>query len=333
MYLTVWNATPAYELLGKKGLVIRDKKPGIDVAYVEGSLGFRYHSGGHTDAPDWPAFFEFTAQFITTTELNVSTDFLTLPADGKPVELSIRSNKKWQIRNSAPWLNLTKLTALGDETVSLSGVENTTGSGRSAALEIEAEMRKLTVSVNQASINDAISVSLNELTLSGKEDGEAVFNITSKTAWTISDTADWVSVEPESGVNDGQIKITALPNPFIEQRETTLTIASQTADKSVKVVQKEGLPILQIFGNNVVRTGAAASTNSSLILITNTTCVVESPTDWVSGEINTQGRFTRLKIYVKENTTHQSRSAKLALKAKNVESVVRLILTRSRIRT
>lgn len=26
--------------------------------------GYRYHEGGHTDAPDWPAFFEFARKYI-----------------------------------------------------------------------------------------------------------------------------------------------------------------------------------------------------------------------------------------------------------------------------
>ncbi|MBE3085626.1 MAG: hypothetical protein IMZ64_05345 [Bacteroidetes bacterium] len=39
-----------------------DPKPIIDKAYIDGGLAFRYHNGGHTDAPEWPAFFEFAAK-------------------------------------------------------------------------------------------------------------------------------------------------------------------------------------------------------------------------------------------------------------------------------
>ncbi|HCC51650.1 MAG TPA: hypothetical protein DEQ30_05965 [Porphyromonadaceae bacterium] len=322
MYLTMLHATPAYELLGKKGLAIQDEKPEIDVAYVEGSLGFRYHNGGHTDAPDWPAFFEFAAQFIPATRLTVSTDILTLPADGKPVELSVQSNKGWRINNSSPWLNPDKRSASGDQVVSLSGKENTTGNGRSATLEVETEGRKLSVLVNQASENDAINISLNELILSGKGDEEAVFDISSKTAWAISVPDNWALVDPAAGINNGQIKVTVLPNPVIEQRTIELTVASPTTSKPIKLTQKEGPPVLQLFGNNnTVRIGAAASTNSSLLIITNTTCTVESPVDWLSGEINAQGRFTRLVLQVKENKTGSPRSAKIALKAKDIEPV------------
>lgn len=64
MYLTCVYASPVYELLGKKGLVMTDEKPQIDAAYISGDIGFRYHEGGHTDAPDWPAFFEFAEKYF-----------------------------------------------------------------------------------------------------------------------------------------------------------------------------------------------------------------------------------------------------------------------------
>ncbi|MBO6238052.1 MAG: acetylxylan esterase, partial [Bacteroidales bacterium] len=64
IYLTAAAASPAYELLGRTGLVMKDDKPQVDKAYIEGDLGYRYHNGGHTDAPDWPAFFEFAKKYI-----------------------------------------------------------------------------------------------------------------------------------------------------------------------------------------------------------------------------------------------------------------------------
>ncbi|MDR0757634.1 MAG: hypothetical protein LBF85_07305, partial [Tannerella sp.] len=79
MYLTLVHASPAYELLGCKGIVIEDDKPRIDVGYIEGTLGYRIHNGGHTDAPDWPVFFEFAAKFIAATELTVSAGIIILP--------------------------------------------------------------------------------------------------------------------------------------------------------------------------------------------------------------------------------------------------------------
>ncbi|HDQ44869.1 MAG TPA: hypothetical protein ENN17_05135 [bacterium] len=61
-YLTAATATPVYALLGGRGLIMTDPKPRTDVGYISGNIAYRLHEGGHTDAPDWPAFFEFAAQ-------------------------------------------------------------------------------------------------------------------------------------------------------------------------------------------------------------------------------------------------------------------------------
>jgi hypothetical protein len=66
MYLAAAGATPVYQLLGKQGVIMQDEKPKIDVAYISGDLGYRYHDGGHTDAPDWPAFIQFASKYFNS---------------------------------------------------------------------------------------------------------------------------------------------------------------------------------------------------------------------------------------------------------------------------
>lgn len=63
-YLTGVGATPVYELLGHRGLVMPDDKPVIDRAYTQGDIAYRLHDGGHTPMPDWPAFIEFAKKYF-----------------------------------------------------------------------------------------------------------------------------------------------------------------------------------------------------------------------------------------------------------------------------
>ncbi len=65
-YLATAGATPVYELLGKRGLVMPDDKPQPDVAYIEGDLAYRLHHGGHEPEPDWPAFVEFARRYLNS---------------------------------------------------------------------------------------------------------------------------------------------------------------------------------------------------------------------------------------------------------------------------
>lgn len=62
-FLAAVAASPVYELLGADGLrtVVM---PRPDEALMSGELVFRNHDGGHTDAPDWPVFYEWVAPYF-----------------------------------------------------------------------------------------------------------------------------------------------------------------------------------------------------------------------------------------------------------------------------
>jgi hypothetical protein len=68
-YMAGILATPAYELLGKKGYGVNPADyitaPMPEVQQlVGGELAWRQHEGGHTQAPNFPAFFEWIGAYI-----------------------------------------------------------------------------------------------------------------------------------------------------------------------------------------------------------------------------------------------------------------------------
>ena len=64
-FLAAVAAGPVYRLLGKKDLGSTEM-PAPDTALTSGEIAFRYHDGGHSDIPDWPAFLEFAQRYIKT---------------------------------------------------------------------------------------------------------------------------------------------------------------------------------------------------------------------------------------------------------------------------
>jgi len=63
MFLAEVAAGPVYRLLGKKELGTSEY-PAIETALIDGDLGFRQHSWGHTPAPNWPTFLIFAGRYI-----------------------------------------------------------------------------------------------------------------------------------------------------------------------------------------------------------------------------------------------------------------------------
>jgi len=63
MFMAEVAAEPVYALLGRKGLGTPEY-PAIETAVIDGDLGFRQHSWGHTPAPNWPTFLTFASRYI-----------------------------------------------------------------------------------------------------------------------------------------------------------------------------------------------------------------------------------------------------------------------------
>jgi lysophospholipase L1-like esterase len=63
-------ATPVYELLGKRGFgkthdYRTEPMPAVN-QLIGGELAWRQHDGGHEAGPNWPAFFGWVSQYITS---------------------------------------------------------------------------------------------------------------------------------------------------------------------------------------------------------------------------------------------------------------------------
>jgi hypothetical protein len=63
MFLAAVGAGPVYRLLGKRDLG-RLSFPQWRQGLVDGGIGFRQHSGGHTTGPNWPTFLMFASRYL-----------------------------------------------------------------------------------------------------------------------------------------------------------------------------------------------------------------------------------------------------------------------------
>ncbi|NQU86892.1 MAG: BACON domain-containing protein [Mariniphaga sp.] len=317
-YLTTKYATPVYEFLGVKGIVMPDPKPIIDVGYIEGGLAYRYHNGGHTDAPEWPTFFEFAAKFIDAPTLSVSDNIIILGKNGGSEQITISANTDWDFNNTADWVNVAR-SSENSELLNITASPNNSDKGKSANVIIESEGHKINIHIYQATINPVLTTSLSEFTLSGKEDSQANIIIASNTAWKVESEENWLSFDVIAGVNQQEISIKAIANPQVEKRSGTVILSGLGLDVwNVTITQEEGEPTLRLFSNSV-NLGADEGTNNSVFVVTNTSPTITSSADWISGEVTSGGRFSRLNVNYLENNTGANRKAKLSIKVNGLD--------------
>src|SRR6185503_8247974 len=63
MFMAAAAASPAWEILGKKGLGAT-ALPAMGKLVDSGAIGFRQHEYGHTPAPNWPSFIAFASRYL-----------------------------------------------------------------------------------------------------------------------------------------------------------------------------------------------------------------------------------------------------------------------------
>ena len=66
MFLAGVGAGPVYRLLGKKDLGATEFPP-VETTLIDGDIGFRQHTAGHTPGPNWPTFLNFAEKYFEPT--------------------------------------------------------------------------------------------------------------------------------------------------------------------------------------------------------------------------------------------------------------------------
>ncbi len=84
-----------------------------------------------------------------------------------------------------------------------------------------------------------LNVTGSPVNLSSSSGSQGTFTISSNTSWNISDDANWLTVSPESGTNNGSVTVTAISaNTGTTVRNATVTIAaSGAAIRTITVTQ------------------------------------------------------------------------------------------------
>jgi hypothetical protein len=322
-YLTTYYATPVYELLEKKGIIMNDPKPVVDKAYIDGGLAFRYHNGGHTDAPEWPSFFEFAARHFDIATLSASTSALTIGATtNTTATFNVASNEKWKATCSEPWIKIDARSSYNNDSVIITASANKLKEARSAIVSIATKSIKQEVTVNQASSVPSLELSKTDLTIGEDANNMASFNIKSNTAWNIAietviepaadfgprGPGNWLTISDDVGINNKTISLIASVNPGVQKRNAKITVTAQgVSPKIILVTQSPGAPTLSIM-TGPLNINAEDGSSASFRVMSNTEWTLKCSEPWLSGP-GAGGNFSQVTIVAKENTGSAERSA------------------------
>lgn len=186
--------------------------------------------------------------------LEVSTATVSFGSASEEKVVYITSNNDWTAESDQDWLTLSatsgKASTEKAELV-LSAEENTAESARVAKVTVKAAGLTKEISITQAAVDPKpeepaqVTVSVETLEATA-EAGEYTFNLTANKAWTVTDDAEWVNVDPATGepVTEAvTVKVTVAANTVQEARTATIKVTAQDAEKTIVLTQAAFVPV------------------------------------------------------------------------------------------
>ncbi|NBO65279.1 MAG: hypothetical protein EBU88_10630, partial [Acidobacteria bacterium] len=151
--------------------------------------------------------------------------------------LTIESSGTWTAQELLDWVTLSKSSGNGNDTVNVSVTASQSLQDRSGAITFSSGSITRLVNVSQKKFVPALTVSASTLSLAATG-GTQTLTISSNTAWSVSDNADFVTVTPVSGTGNGSLTVTCQPNILTQSRSALITLtASGVAPLAISLTQ------------------------------------------------------------------------------------------------
>ena len=150
--------------------------------------------------------------------------------------------------------------------------------------------------------------------------------IVTKTGWTITKSADWLTVNPMSGNNTETVRVSAGKNPTSEPRYATLTVKGGKApEKYVKVTQNAGtvVPEVKTLTADVSSlTFEAKGEVMTIKIASNTTWSITGKPEWCLLSESSGSGSRDITVTANENTKTEDRSGQIVIEGDGVSKVV-----------
>ena len=162
------------------------------------------------------------------------------PASGESSTISISSNTLWSANTSATWLNLSKNSGNGDDTLTLSTTaENRTGNMRTAAVIINIPGGRIidTVVVSQFDVSSNFALfSVDTLLLGNTSGSISNFSVIANGNWTLAESTVWLALNKTNGTNTEVVRARAGSNNLFGAPRYATVTANSIGNSNRKLV-------------------------------------------------------------------------------------------------
>jgi hypothetical protein len=253
----------------------------------------------------------------STTILSVAPSGRDIGAETGSVTFTITSNISWTVTDDAEWLTINPASGSGNATITATYEANTTAAARIAAITVSgAGVNSQQVAVVQTGMNSLSVVPVNRNV--GPEPGSVIFTVSSNSDWTISDDADWLTVDPLSGNCNGMITAVFTANISTSVRTATVTVSGPGSVAQQVTVTQNGINSLTVTPYN--RNAGAEAGSTTFTISSNTIWTIACDADWVALDPSAGNDDGTLSATFKANITALMRIATITISGAGISS-------------
>ena len=180
--------------------------------------------------------------------LSFAVPTLEISPEGGEASLRVTANTRWTVGTDGQgWYSVVSGPEVyaGESLVKVSAEPNVTSATRTATLRFASGEAVKELTLSQQHFIPELTLSPAEVSVDG-DGGEAVVKTSANAVWTIeeSDIDYWFSITPKSvGKGESELKVKFNRNYVDEQRQALVRLRSGNQEKTLKLVQGEGLPV------------------------------------------------------------------------------------------
>lgn len=208
---------------------------------------------------------------------------LNLPNTAGNTSVTIIGNVDWNASANAGWLSLDPASGNGDGVITVTYMENLTLNERTATITITGSngVSTIQIPVTQAASQPFMNVDPTSLSVSAPA-GTINFDIITNVPWSVTDDANWLSLSPTNGVNNGTVTVNFNENTATQNRCATITVAGQNGVAPIEIeICQEGVSVTIDVSTDTVRLPYTAG-NQTFDIMTNVQWALSDNAAWFS---------------------------------------------------
>ncbi len=255
---------------------------------------------------------------IVVSEPILSTDKSSedVPSEAGTIYIALTSNLDWSVSGVPDWITVEPMTGTGSAELKVTYTDNSEIVPRTGMFSISGQGESQSFTLNQAAATKSLEANPTSASVSSAS-GTINVTITANVSWTITDVAEWYSVEPMSGTGDATLKITHQENTVTSPRTDEFTISGDDLAEAFTLTQAEAGAILELSKSTLSFDNAESSEDVDITCNGDWTASV-SGGDWLSVSPTSETGNGKIKISATQNTTSSPRTAKVIVKSGNI---------------